>query len=167
MNLAEHFPACNQAMRDSGVTYWIDCGTLLGAIREGGFMAHDLDIDFSCPDWSQHEAVAEAFHVQGYWMRTNGTPEHGYEQSFFLEGDHVADVFYLYDETWQGSYAHEELLVSRFKPGVFLPPEPFTFQGAETYLPANPEGVLEARYGDWRTPVLAWDYSKDPKCLVP
>jgi len=36
----------NEVLKLSGVTYWIDFGTLLGAHRDGRTIPHDHDIDF-------------------------------------------------------------------------------------------------------------------------
>jgi len=35
----------DDAMSQAGVFYWLDCGTLLGVIREEGFLPGDLDVD--------------------------------------------------------------------------------------------------------------------------
>lgn len=169
-DLTSHFQRCNELMVESGVDYWASCGTLLGIVREGRLLAHDQDIDFSTFEWTRHEDIARVFTDAGFEMRTNGVPHHGYQQAFFLEGVHICDVFYFYplpESVWQGSWLGERLLVSEFEPDIFLPTQPFDFNGIETRLPAKPESVLEARYGDWRTPVLEWDYSSDPKCLAP
>src|SRR5690554_4224647 len=39
--LIEFDKACEKA----GVTYWLEFGTLLGAVRDKNFISHDLDID--------------------------------------------------------------------------------------------------------------------------
>src|SRR5437879_3291673 len=37
-----------------GIKHWIDFGTLLGAVREGGFLKTDIDIDF---DFLSHDRI--------------------------------------------------------------------------------------------------------------
>ena len=34
-------------LKNNGITSWLDCGTLLGAIRNNDFIKHDTDIDIS------------------------------------------------------------------------------------------------------------------------
>lgn len=35
----------DNSLKKLKVSYWLDCGTLLGLIRENGFISHDIDID--------------------------------------------------------------------------------------------------------------------------
>ena len=32
-------------LKDNDIPYYLDCGTLLGCIREKGFIEHDTDVD--------------------------------------------------------------------------------------------------------------------------
>lgn len=151
------------------VPFWIDCGTLLGAIREGDFLAHDQDVDFGIWGTEQHERIAEAMFAKGFekW-KFFGAPEHGYEQSFQRDGVKV-DLFYFYpreERVWQGSWMDHVLLESEFPSVVVLPPRPFRFVGIDTYTPNQPERMLTARYGDWRQVVTEWDWTSDPLCLT-
>lgn len=35
----------HQAMNEVGIPYWLEFGTLLGAVREHSFISHDFDLD--------------------------------------------------------------------------------------------------------------------------
>lgn len=164
----ENLEEVNRVLSALSVAHWIDCGTLLGAMREGDFLVHDTDIDIGVQT-DQHEAIARAMFRAGFekWMFF-GTPEEGYEQSFIRNGVKV-DIFYFYDlgdEVWQGSWDGRTLLRSVFPKNIVLPPEPFTFQGIETFVPNQPEEMLAARYGDWHEVKTEWDWTSDPLCLV-
>lgn len=154
----------------AGVTHWLDCGTLLGAIREGGLLAHDQDVDFGVLGTDDHEAIEAGMVAAGFKVwRLYGTPEHGYEQSFKRDGIKV-DVFYFYpheEGLWQGSWLRDHLIVSTFARSTVVDPVAFRFRGIDTFVPARPKAMLERRYGDWRTPVTKWDWARDPKCITP
>lgn len=163
-----------------GLRYWLDCGSLLGAIREGTIMAHDLDVDFSCNDWKRHKEINKAMISAGFKpFRTHGRPNHGYEQRFVHRTKVRVDIFYFYPGTvrdgervddpnlcWQGSYDGSKLLVSEFPSDFISETIQFTFEGITVPVPKDPERLLQARYGDWRTPQTKWDWRTDPKCLV-
>ena len=169
-----------KALTKAGVNHWLDCGSLLGAVREGGVMAHDLDVDFSSDEPEKHNEVHNAMTGAGFRpFRTHGTPELGFEQRFVHKSGVRVDVFYFYPGTvrngkpvddpklcWQGSWDHDKLLVSEFRADIVRETIPFRFQGITVPVPVDHEGMLEARYGDWRTPVTKWDWRTDPKCIV-
>lgn len=149
-----------------GVLWWLDCGTLLGHVREGGILAHDLDVDLSSTDWKRAGEIHEAMVAAGFKpFRTFGTPEHGYEQRFTWR-DVKLDIFYFYDEGetyWQGSWLDDHLIVSRFDKTIIGRTK--KLKGFR--VPSQPEALLEARYGDWRTPNTEWDWATDPLCITP
>ena len=53
----------NRICRQNGLTYWIDFGTVLGAVRHGGFIPWDDDIDLSMPR-ADYERFADLFNQQ-------------------------------------------------------------------------------------------------------
>lgn len=160
----------NDVLKKVEVSYWIDCGTLLGAIREGDFIDHDQDIDFGIYGSERHEAIASGMCDQGFEAyRFWGTPERGYEQSYMRDEVKV-DLFFFYQgakRLWQGSWNREHLLISEFDRDTVLDPRPFTFRDLETFAPHDPEGMLTARYGDWQTVEKEWDWRTDPVCITP
>jgi len=85
-----------------GVEYWLDCGTLLGAIRDGKVIPWDHDLDFGT--WKRDEEKTKmAFKElskKGYhtMLKDDGTPDefskYGYSVELFvlnpnIEGEHV------------------------------------------------------------------------------
>lgn len=166
--MKDDFVTANTILRDLGVEYWMACGTLLGAIREGDFLAHDKDFDFFCTEWQRHERIEQEM-SDHFRCESLGTPDYGYEQCFFRHDEHIFDIFYFYpvDDTrsWSGSWANGKVIWSEYVTDDFLPVQPYVFQGQDTFIPHHPEKALTARYGDWTVPVTSWDYSKDPRCI--
>lgn len=160
----------NRVLSRLKVPYWIDCGTLLGVIRQGDFLPHDQDIDFGVWGADKHKETAEKILERGFVKgRFYGTPEHGYEQSFSRDGVKV-DIFYFYPlggkRVWQGSWLGPHLIESVFDRDTVLPPVPMLFRGIETFGPHRPDRMLEARYGDWTQEVKEWDWTRDPLCIT-
>lgn len=163
--------ACDEvyaALSVRGIAYWADHGTLLGIIRENGFIKNDLDVDFSVPPQVRLCDVYDALKNRGFVLERGYayrgkiveiTVSHkGVGIDFFK--CHPIDtrmgnfVFVTQSdpETWQvlSVMAHERvrpqvdgLKEVRFGKAV---------EKARTFIPTNSEKILEAEYGDWRTP---------------
>lgn len=156
------------------IPYWADHGTLLGIVRENGFIKNDLDIDFSVPPQVRLCDVYVALEKQGFAL----------ERGFAYRGEIVEitvsykgvgiDFFKCHPidtrmgnfvfvtqqdpETWRvlSVMAHE-----RVRPQVEGLKEIRFGRAAEktrTYIPVNAEKILEAEYGDWRTPDSKTDF---------
>lgn len=65
----------DRVCRKNNLTYWIDQGTLLGAVRHGGFIPWDDDIDVSMPsdDFKRFRNIAVAELHKGFFMQDQVT----------------------------------------------------------------------------------------------
>lgn len=165
-----NFEEVNRTLSDLEVPYWMDCGTLLGCIRENNFLEHDQDIDFGVWGTKRHKTIEKKILGAGFTKgRFYGAPGRGYEQSFVRDGVKV-DIFYFYPlgkkRVWQGSWLNAHLIESVFDRDTVLPPTKMLFQGIPTFGPHRPDLMLEARYGEWDVVVREWDWARDPKCIT-
>lgn len=69
--------------RKHDLAYWVDGGTLLGAVRHGGFIPWDDDVDVAMPsrDFLKFVAVAQAELPEGLFLQTSRT-DRSYPQTF-------------------------------------------------------------------------------------
>lgn len=72
----------------NGIRYWIDCGTLLGAIRHGGYIPWDDDIDVGMlrEDYERFSEIFNAHNDRYYFACFENTP------SFYVPHGKVCDT---------------------------------------------------------------------------
>ncbi|MCA9706737.1 MAG: LicD family protein [Myxococcales bacterium] len=154
-----------------GIRAWLTDGTLLGCIREGGFIGHDLDIDLGILASDLSPALVPALQRAGLEIYERyGTPRDGYELTLrsrylYLPGTSL-DLFFFYeqgDTVWHAAYWRGHQLRYRY-PRFSL--ERRRFMGRDVWVPSPPEDFLAAKYGPgWRTPDPRWHGMLAPHSL--
>ena len=151
---------------DGGRPAFLAFGSLLGAVREGKLIGHDVDVDLGYFSAFEHpaEVILEGFRIEralrarGYDpIRENG----GFLALFLPQRDgtrrnldiftafcHDGTLFQVHDIAVPGSEAD------------VLPLSTVRFEGREMPAPARPEVFLEGAYGpDWRVPNPAFEFT--------
>lgn len=150
---------------DCGYPAMLAYGTLLGAVREGNFLAHDDDIDMLIPiTAATREDVEKVLGPLAQELRSKGwqvSRPNSYTNFHLTEpgtGLHV-DVFPLLVDGDRSSLHMEKMQLRQIATDIVLPPRPFTFLGQKMLAPADPEAFLAERYGDgWSTPDPFYDW---------
>lgn len=159
-----------------GIPIFADFGTLLGLVREGQLLKHDLDIDTGViADIDQQKIVRRTLEDCGYKLwRQYYKGDYVVEESYKIDGIKIDINYYQMAEDksntwlffWKRDYPYEkgnirhivEMTYSPFKDVVTK-----EFQGYLIDIPANAEKLLEEKYGEnWRTPDKGWIYWESP-----
>ena len=175
----------HKCMEENKLFYTLSFGTLLGAVRERGFIKHDMDIDVIM--WSKdysnliRKSLSSAgFKLSHEFLVENG--QEGREETYTLNGVSI-DIFYIYDNgqtyccdfltpndcpTFQISmqkygYVIPRRVIMPFKYGRHLT----SFENLKLYIPDNATELLEFRYGkDYMTPKKNWGIRSYDKHIV-
>lgn len=150
---------------DCGYAAMLAYGTLLGAVREGNFLAHDDDIDLFIPtNATTRNSVEDVLASLAEQLRSRGwhtSRPNSYTNFHLIDPASKlhADVFPLLVNGDRTSLHMEKMRLREIPTDMLLPPRSVTFLGQEMPVPADPEAFLTERYGkDWTTPDPFYDW---------
>jgi len=158
---------CEEVCEAVGVKPFLIFGTLLGFVRENGFIPHDYDIDLGLTeeDFGKKHLIMELFLKKGYRQRHNDDyyfsfihPEHS---SLFVDFDRVYKennklVIGLLDESDKKTlfcYYFPIEAMDKFRA--------VTFYNCRIFIPFDPKIFLTVAYGEWQKSKQGHDYIYD------
>lgn len=158
----------HKLLTENDYYYTLAFGTLLGAIREKGFIKHDIDIDVNMWAEDYSSSFRDLLEANGFKL------DHGYlvddgivgrEESYKKNGVSI-DIFFIFKDETGKPYCCDFLLPegcisyseAMHKCGgtivrkLYLPFEKkrllSSFENVQLFVPENSHDILVARYGD-------------------
>ena len=157
---------------------WLTSGSLLGWYRECQAIEYTTDADFAT--WATNAnpefedkllslTARSSLNRYPYFRIHNifGKFDMGYEANFLLPNNFKSDLFFIYKESGNrlsssGHVVSKRLYYKYFYPSFSLCSA--IFLGIKINVPCDPNSVLTAEYGNWRTPITddQYDYKSSP-----
>lgn len=141
-------------------------GTLLGFVRDGGFIAHDNDMDFMICDEGKLSMFYQALLNEGFAFSRFILFDGKFKEFSMRYKECSIDFFGRGDDLGNGIFrAHTENYGEFW--GSLEVPQPYNpvshkIHGVKTILPANYEEILRLNYGDYREKVTKWNSTMAP-----
>ena len=139
-----------QLLDKQGITFWLHYGTLLGAIREHSFIAHDYDVDIMT---EQHDALLAAIPALNEAGLRLIRVDEGLLYSFAYNGVYI-DVDIKSKAPFPLNLWYYKLNGNLVPKYLMTGLQQIEFLGEKFNIPANPEKLLKYYYGrTWRIPI--------------
>jgi len=160
----------------------VDCGTLLGIIRENRLLPWDDDVDITIRRTDLKKVMKNRWR---FWFKGYRTHVGKFKRDFenFKKGDiriikiqtkrwffikeyNVLDIFIkdLINGEYQMIVGGKRLVLQGIPKRFLDETTQHEFDGKNYTIPKDYEDYLEYIYGDWKTPVKDWDFTVDAKC---
>ncbi|MGB5966197.1 MAG: LicD family protein [Sulfurimonadaceae bacterium] len=130
-----------------GVRYGLWFGTLLGAVREGGFMVYDEDVDVFVLEEDRNKVLNALFDLEKLGMKVARYHDDKSLLSVIRDDEYIDMYFYKKDFTKRRKT--DNVIDAKYLEHT----ETIEFLGEQFPVPGNPKQVLSILYGeDWHIP---------------
>ena len=142
----------NEVLASTNIVYGLIFGTLLGAIREGQFIAHDEDIDLYVLDEYKSDVIRLLPELKEKGLKLVRVNN---DELSLMRNDEYIDI-YFFKQSKKFFSRRKRVHNENYSIRANLLEETmqFTFLNMIVPVPSNPEYLLKKIYGgNWRTPI--------------
>lgn len=161
-NLKQYMKDFHKTCEDNNILYWVDGGTLLGAVREKGMIPHDDDIDI-CVYEKGLENLLKIYENNPIYKII---PNDLYKHNKFVHKIKRRDIDSIFIDLFMVENFDKDIITYKkldhrshwpnyyYKKQEVFPIIKTPFEDYEVCIPNNPIPYLERGYGDWKVPVI-------------
>jgi len=153
----------------SKITFWLDCGTLLWAIRDN--QPDPIDTDFAIYEKDLPKLMANLnnFIKNGFTIYNIFThPVKGITEISLMFDNRKVDIFIKFrKKDWFYTIANNngEYIVAKWLKKHFNSLEKYKLGNMVWNVPKYPKEYLKLYYGDWQVHKPDWNWITDPPCI--
>ncbi|MCQ2384548.1 MAG: LicD family protein [Paludibacteraceae bacterium] len=166
----------DQCMRENNFFYTLAFGSMLGGIREHGFIKHDCDIDTYMWIEDFTPSLITALQNAGFtWLYSYHVDDGrlGREDTFEFNGVHI-DIFFLYPAIDTLPYCcdfveqkHHKWMPRRIQIPITKERKEIDFETLRLFVPERAEEICAYRYGpNYMTPDPSWNWVRAKDSVV-
>lgn len=162
-----------------GIVFWLEFGTLLGAVRDSNFIKGDTDIDLGIfmedrPNDFEKILLGEGFEKKYHFILGDKIIEERYcyggvgiDFSYFERKNSKIYTHVFFKNSKKTKNNKELFDVVKYTYDKFDKVKEFKFKGELFYIPENAEILLEQKYGkNWKIPEDNWDFLRAPNAEI-
>lgn len=171
------------AFNDVNEEFWLTFGTLLGAVREHGFIAHDLDIDVGVMDTVDFKKLDKSLRRHGFMLTrkieiySKQDPASGFEITYGKESVTI-DIFVFHRLDAINIQTHDflqgvdspDFQIYKTVRKIILPMKElidYKFLDRNVLIPKNYKDYLSAHYGEsYMIPDPTWTTLSSPAAKI-
>ena len=154
-------------MAKHSIEWWATCGTMMGALRCGGLIKWDDDVDVALnqEDYEKMKSVRKELEGSKYRMKFVG--QYGkLQHKGFIDDTNEASIWIDIFKTENGIYPQKHCQICNAPDDMRLPLRKVNYSGIQIYVPNQAEILCDLQFTGWRSKAEVYNHRGKKKKKV-